>query len=64
MLRYDNYSVSQKEAIAYVCSDLGMREAENDINFVREASARAMTIRELRRFKRLKELEMKGRRLM
>ncbi len=58
MLRYDNYSVSQKEAIAYVCSDLGMREAANDINFVREASARSMTIRELRRFKRLKEREM------
>ncbi len=63
MIRSDDYSVLQKEAIAYVCADLKMQEAEKDVSFVREASARCMTIPQLRRFKRHRDREMKKHKL-
>ncbi len=60
MIRSRDFPVLQKEILASICADLGMDEAEEDISFVREASARCMTISELRRFKRQQEREMKN----
>ena len=51
MLRSHKYTVFQKEAIADVCSSLGMEEAFDDIALVREAAARSMSMSQLFRFK-------------
>lgn len=64
MLRSDSYTIFQKEAIAYVCSSLRMEEASKDIDLVREASARGMSMRQLYRFKRDREREMRRHNLL
>jgi hypothetical protein len=64
MLRSLRYTVFQKEAIAYVCSALGMEEAFEDIALVREASARSMSMKQLYRFKRDQKREMRRHNLM
>jgi hypothetical protein len=63
MLRSPRYTVSQKEMIAYICSDIGMNEAATDIAFVREAVAREMTLRQLYRFKLDQERERRKHKL-
>jgi hypothetical protein len=52
MLKSNNYTVLQKEAIAYVCSDIRVEGSEEDISLVREASVRMMTMQQLADFKR------------
>ncbi len=55
MLKSSKYSVFEKEAIAYVCSDLGIEGAREDVALVREASARGMTMRQLSDFKNMQK---------
>jgi hypothetical protein len=64
MLQSRGYSVFQKEAIAYVCSSLGMEAAARDVALVREASARGMTMHQLQRFNRDRERELRRRHLI
>jgi hypothetical protein len=64
MLRSDSYTVLQKDAIVYVCSSLRMEEASKDIALVREASARGMSMRQLYRYKRDWEREMRRHNLL
>ena len=59
MLRSERYSVSQRQSIASVCSDLGMDEASADIALVREAVARGMSMRQLFRYKRTRARELR-----
>jgi hypothetical protein len=56
MLKSDKYTVSQKEAIAFVCSDLQVEGTEEDISLVREAAVRMMTMQQLADFKRKERL--------
>lgn len=51
MLKSTKYSVFEKEAIAYVCSDIGIEGAREEVALVREASARGMTMQQLSDFK-------------
>jgi len=59
MLRYGRYSVSHKVIMALACSDLRMDEAAADIALVREASARNMSMKQLHRFNRERERELR-----
>lgn len=56
MLKSDKYTVFQKEAIAFVSSDLPVEGSEEDISLVREASVRMMTMKQLADFKRRERL--------